>query len=142
MIFNRSDVWGLDIEEARHLGCYSVSLDKRELKEGVKNKQFYKWAVDELLNGSGNYSEQSQEETNKQARVYGTNILQNKQSNDPTRYKFWRWLTTWQRRREVLSVLDNSGRCIRCQPLSELFSTPRSMDYPMWPVWTWAAFPT
>lgn len=133
---------GLDIEEARHLGCYSVSLDKRKLKEGAKNKQFYKWAVDELLNGSGNYSEQSQEETNKQARVYDTNLTQNKQTTDPTRYKFWRWLTTWQEDGDrYYLVLDNSGRCIRCQPLKELFSTPRGMDYPMWPVWTWAAFP-
>lgn len=133
---------GIDIEEARFLGSYSVELDKRQLKEGRKNGQYLKFAVDELLGGSGNANDFTQEETNKLKRTYDQNTIGQKEISDPTKYKFWRWFTTYQEDGERYYLLmDNNGRCIRCEKLTDIFDpTP---DYPLgaWPVWTWAAFP-
>lgn len=133
---------GMDIEEAMYLGSFSVTLTKRDLKEGKKEKKYLGFAVDELLQGSGNAGESSQEETNKKSRMYGQNTLGQKENNDKTKYKFWRWCTTYQEDGERYYLLiDNSGRCIRCEPLAEMF--PKTEDYPKaaWPFWTWAAFP-
>ena len=133
---------GIDIEEARHLGSYSVMLDKRQLKEGAKNGMYLKWAVPELLEGSGNADESLQIETNKRSRMSDQKTLGQKENGDPTKFKFWRWSTTYQEDGERYYLLiDNSGRCIRCELNSDLF--PPSKDYPMgpWPYWTAAAFP-
>ena len=133
---------GVDIEEARYLGSYSVSLDKQQLKNGAKNGLYLKSAVQELLSGSGNAAEATQDQTNKQSRMYDQNTIGQKEIDDPTKYKFWRWSTTYQEDGERYYLLiDNSGRCIRCEFNSDLISP--SNDYPMgpWPYWTWAAFP-
>lgn len=133
---------GIDIEEARYMGSYSVMLDKRSLREGMKNKNYIRSAVEELLASSGNVDDSSQEETNKRNRMYGQNTLGQKEIGDTTKYKFWRWLTTYQEDGERYYLLmDNSGRCIRCEKLTDIF--PATKDFPMgaWPVWTWAPFP-
>lgn len=133
---------GVDIEEARYLGSYSVILDKQQLKNGAKNGLYIKSAVQELLNGSGNAAEATQDQANKQPRMYDQNTIGQKEIDDPTKYKFWRWSTTYQEDGERYYLLiDNSGRCIRCEFNSDLISP--SNDYPMgpWPYWTWAAFP-
>lgn len=133
---------GIDIEEARFLGSYSVELDKRQLKEGRKNGLYLRFAVDELLDGSGNANDFTQEETNKLKRTYDQNTIGQKEISDPTKYKFWRWFTTYQEDGERYYLLmDNNGRCIRCEKLTDIFDpTP---DFPLgaWPIWTWAAFP-
>lgn len=133
---------GVDIEEARYLGSYSVSLDKQQLKNGAKNNLYIKSTVQELLSGTGNAAEATQDKTNKQSRMYDQNTVGQKEIDDPTKYKFWRWSTTFQEDGERYYLLiDNSGRCIRCEKNSDLISP--SNDYPMgpWPYWTWAAFP-
>lgn len=133
---------GVDIEEARYLGSYSVSLDKQQIKNGAKNNLYIKSAVQELLSGTGNAAEATQDKTNKQSRMYDQNTAGQKEIDDPTKYKFWRWSTTFQEDGERYYLLiDNSGRCIRCEKNSDLISP--SNDYPMgpWPYWTWAAFP-
>jgi hypothetical protein len=133
---------GIDIEEARYLGAYSVMLDKRALKEGVKNKVYIRSAVDELLAGSGNSSELSQEETNKQTRTYGQGTIGQKEGTDTTKYKFWRWLTTYQEDGErYYMLIDNSGRCIRCDKLTDVSPATKESQMGLWPVWTWAPFP-
>lgn len=133
---------GVDIEEARYLGSYSVILDKQQLKNGVKKGLYIEEEVQKLLDGSGNASEATQDQTNKQPRMYDQNTIGQKEIDDPTKYKFWRWSTTYQEDGERYYLLiDNSGRCIRCELNSKLISP--SNDYPMgpWPYWTWAAFP-
>lgn len=133
---------GIDIEEAKYMGNYGVCLTKKDLKDGLKSKNFLRYAVDELLNGSGNADESSQEETNKKTRMYGQNTVGNKEIGDPNKYKFWRWITTYQEDGERYYLLiDNSGRCIRCEKLVDMF--PPTKDFPngAFPFWTWAAFP-
>jgi len=133
---------GIDIEEAMYMGSYSVMLTKRELKEGKKNKKYLGYAVDNLLEGSGNANEMTQEETNKKQRTYDQNTISQKEISDPTKYKFWRWFTTYQEDGgRYYLLMDNSGQCIRCEKLTDIF--PATPDYPLgaYPYWTWAAFP-
>jgi hypothetical protein len=133
---------GIDIEEARYMGAYSVALDRRQLKEGVKNKIYIKATVEQLLSGSGNAGESSQEETNKRQRRYNQNTIGEKENSDPTKFKFWRWITTYQEDGERYYLLmDNNGNCIRCEKLVDMF--PATPEFPLgaFPVWTWAAFP-
>jgi len=133
---------GIDIEEAKYMGNYGVSLTKKDLKVGLKNKNFLRYAVEDLLNGVGNADESSQEETNKRGRMYGQNTIGNKEIGDNGKYKFWRWITTYQEDGERYYLLiDNSGRCIRCEKLTDMF--PPTKDFPAgaFPFWTWAAFP-
>lgn len=133
---------GIDIEEARYLGSYSVMLDKRQLKEGVKNKIYNKAAVDQLLAGSGNANEETQEETNKRVREYAQGTLNDKDNNDRTKFKFWRWFTTYQEDGlRYYLLLDNHGNCIRCEPLTDIFAPTEKYPLGAWPIWTWAAFP-
>jgi len=121
---------GVDIEEARYLGSYSVSLDKQQLKNGAKNGLYLKSAVQELLSGSGNAAEATQDQTNKQSRMYDQNTIGQKEIDDPTKYKFWRWSTTYQEDGErYYMLIDNSGSCIRGDKDSDLISP--SNDYPM-----------
>lgn len=133
---------GIDIEEGKFMGSYSVSLTKRELKEGVKSKTYIKTAVDRLLDSAGNAGESSQEETNKKSRSYGQSTVGQKEISDPTKYKFWRWCTTYQEDGERYYLLmDNSGNCIRCEKLVDMFSPTDEFPQGAWPFWTWAAFP-
>jgi hypothetical protein len=134
---------GIDIEEAAYMGAYSVVLNKKALRKGVKDGIYIKSAVDELLqgDGEGNSDQWTQEETNKQARTYDQNTTTRKVLSQPAnRYKFWRWFTTYDGDRYYL-VMDNSGRCIRCEKLSDVFSPTKKGGEAMWPIWTWAAFP-
>lgn len=133
---------GIDIEEAKYMGSYSVSLSKTDLKDGKKQKIYIASAVDELIGGAGNASEASQEETNKRGRMYGQNTVGQKEISDPTKFKFWRWITTYQEDGERYYLLiDNSGRCIRCEKLVDI--SPATKEFPAgaFPYWTWAAFP-
>jgi len=132
---------GIDIEEAKYIGSYSVSLTKKDLKDGKKSKIYIASAVDSLVGGSGNGGELSQEETNKRSRTYGQNTIGLKE-NDSNKYKFWKWCTTWDEDGERYYLLiDNSGNCIRCEKLTDI--SPATPEFPKgaFPYWTWAAYP-
>ncbi len=133
---------GIDIEEARYMGSYSVVLDKRQLKEGAKNGTYNKSAVADLLDEAGNSGEATQEETNKRSRSYDQNTIGRKNNDDPSLFKFWRWFTTYQEDGErYYIVINNSGNWIRCEKLVDLFSPTKEFPLGAWPFWTWAAFP-
>lgn len=133
---------GINLEEARFMGSYSVQLDKRSLKEGKKSGLFIKSAVDELLDGSGNANDFTQERTNTEVRTRSQDTIGQKENGDPTKYKFWRWFTTYDEDGERYYLLmDNSGRCIRCEKLTDIFDPTPECELGMWPIWSWAAFP-
>ena len=133
---------GIELEEARYMGAYSVVLDKRQLKEGMKDGIYIKSAVQELLNGSGNANDFNQEQTNKRSRIYDQNTIAQKENNDPSKYKFWRWMTTYEDDGlRYYLLMDNAGRCIRCEPFEDIFPPSKDFQSGAWPVWSWAAFP-
>lgn len=131
---------GLDIEQARYLGDYSVLLDKRQLEGGAKGGIYLKKEVKALIDGAGNRADATQEETNKQPRTYDQRTTTKK--SEPARdvYKFWRWFTTYEGERYYL-LITNSGDCIRCEPMKDVLPTDEEHAQGLWPYWTWAAFP-
>jgi len=132
---------GLDMEEANYMGAYSIVLNKKQLKEGVKNKIYFKSAVDSLVDGGGNADDTNQEEENKRKRIYDQNItITNKEESNKGKFRFWKWFTTYEGERFYL-VLDNSGCCIRCDLLTDVFSETDKFPLGAWPFWSWACFP-
>lgn len=130
---------GVDIEKAYYLGDYSVSLNRYELEKGAKNGKYIKGNVSEILGGSGNADDSSQEELNKQNRTYKQNTIGKKEIGDVDKFKFWRWFTTYQGERYYL-LIDNSGHYIQCVKLIDMFPASKYFPVGAWPYWSWAAF--
>lgn len=131
---------GIDIDKARHLGDRSVILDRAMLEEGAKDGTYIKQRVKRLLEGSGNLNDSSQEETNKQARVYDQNTTGKKDITPSVNdWRFWRWCTTYEGERYYILMTDN-GDCIRCEPLEEVVPADPMFPRGHWPYWSWAAF--
>lgn len=127
---------GLDIEEARYMGSFSVVLDKKQLKDGAADGLYIKSAVKQLLDGNGNAGELTMEQTNKRFRTYDQLTTTRKEIEDESKYRFWRWHTTF--REDGLRyylLMNNAGECIRAELWKDLDSSN------LWPYWTWAAFP-
>jgi hypothetical protein len=127
---------GLDIDRARYLGNWGIVKTRDELKS---NKKFYIASeVDALLTGTGNNTEKPQEEINKENRMYGN--TKQKELQDEDKFKFWQWFTTYGGKRWYL-LMTNSGQCIRCEKLNDIFTPTEDFPLGYWPYWTWACFP-
>lgn len=133
---------GIDIEKAFYMGDYSLVMTKKDLEDGAKNGTYLKDKVRALITeGSGNASEVTQEVTNQLQRSNNQNTFGQKEKNDPSKYRFWRWFTTFQDDNErYYLVIDNNGRYIKCEKLTSLFSPTKYYPKGAWPYWTWAAF--
>ena len=131
---------GLDIEQARNLGSYSVILDKKQLKDGAKAGIYDKKVVATLVEGAGNRDDSTQEETNKQPRTYDQRTTTKKSEPAGDVYKFWRWFTTYEGERYYL-LITNNGDCIRCEKLVDVLPVDDEHPQGQWPFWTWASFP-
>lgn len=132
---------GIDLEEARHLGSYSVALDAKQLSNGMKEGYFRRDTVKRLLEGSGNADDMTQEETNQQGRTQDQNTIGRKMvSASKGSYKFWRWHTTYKGDRVYL-LMTNAGDVVRAEWMEDMFPTTEEYEQGMWPYWSWAAFP-
>jgi len=131
---------GLDIEEARFLGSYSVVLDKKALEQGIKDGIYLEKETQRLIDGNGNADSTTQEETNKRFRTYDQNTVSKREGESKDKFKFWRWFTTYEGERFYL-LITNNGDVIRCEAMKDLFPTSDDYKEGMWPFWTWAAFP-
>lgn len=131
---------GLDIERANYMGRYGVRKNKAQLKQGVKDGLYLKYEVQELIDGSGNAGESTQENINKQPRRRDQNVWTTQTEISTTEdYKFWEWYTTYDGVRYYCLTTD-SGQIIRLEKLTDLF--PATKDHPLgaFPFWTYAAF--
>ena len=127
---------GIEIEKAQYMGRYGVIKTKSELMQGVKDKMYLKTETDRLIEGSSNATESSQEQTNKQARTYDTNVWnQQKEISGSDKFKFWEWYTTYEGCRYYLLLQETGAVAVRIEKLSELFTSN------LFPFWTYAAFP-
>lgn len=131
---------GLDIEEARFLGSYSVVLDKKSLEQGIKDGIYLEKETQRLIDGNGNADTSTQEETNKRFRTYDQGTVSKREGESKDKFKFWRWFTTYEGERYYL-LITNNGDVIRCEAMKDLFPTSEDYKEGMWPFWTWAAFP-
>ena len=126
---------GLDIERAMNMGRYGVIKSRSELKEGVKNKMYLRTETEELLQGAGNSTEQTQETVNQMNRTRDTNVwTTQKNIGNPDKFVFWEWYTTYDGERYYLLLTENGNTAVRVEKLTDIFATGS------WPFWTWASF--
>ncbi len=131
---------GLDYEEAANIGDYGVVLNKKQLKDGIKTRNFIGAVARRLIDGTGNMGELTQEQTNKASRTNDQSTLTRRSVGvSKDRFRFWRWYTTYEGDRYYL-LMTNSGDCVRCEYLPDIL--PASDDFPdgAWPYWGYAAF--
>jgi len=136
---------GLDIEKARYMGRYGVVKDKKELKQGVKDKLYIRSEVENLIgeDAVGNAAETSTEEINKRNRALDTNITRTQKESESTtdKYKFWEWLTTYEGERYYLLLTEKGATAIRVECLDDMFTPTEEFPLGAWPVWTYATCP-
>ena len=130
---------GIDIEQADYMGRFGIKLRRNELEAGVKNGLYLKDETNQLLAGTGNNTEKTQEEINKASRTTDQNTTSQKELQNADKFKFWEWFTTYEGLRYYL-LMQEKGACIRCEKLTDLFSATKQFPLGAWPFWTWAAF--
>lgn len=124
---------GIDSEKARNLGRYGVVKDRYELKG---DKRYIQTEVKELLDGKGNNTERTQEQINKDNRVYANQHDKGQKEDDSEdKFVFWEWYTTYKGQRYYLLLSERGARAIRICPLEDLFKSN------LWPCWTYAPYP-
>ncbi len=127
---------GIDIEKAMYMGRYGVVKEKWELEKGIKDKMYLRTETTNLIEGNGNATESNQEQTNKQNRTYDQKVWNSqKEIENPNKYIFWQWYTTYKGTRYYLLLNEKGGTAIRVEPLKDVFTSN------LFPFWTWAAFP-
>lgn len=127
------DAGGVDLERARYMGRYGVIKDRYDI-EG--DKTYIKDEVRMLLEGPGNSTESTQEETNKSNRVYANEhdkAQKDITSND--KFVFWEWYTTFKGERYYVLITESGGRAIKVIKLKDMFASE------LWPFWSFAAYP-
>ena len=130
---------GYDMETARYMGDYSVVLDKKQIKQGMDEGIYRKDVAQELLDGSGDNGEETDEEINKRNRELATDIGERSEKQlSRDIYRMWRWFTTYEGERCYL-VINESGQCLRIEKLDE-FIPPVGEAKPMFPYWSWSFF--
>ena len=127
---------GIDVEQGLFWGRYGVVKSKEELQAMLDGETdtFEQESIRALIEGSGNNTESSQEETNKFVRMYAQNTIGKKDFQTDEKYKFWQWFTTYKGTRYIVTLQATAGRAIEICPLAEKFESN------LWPLWTYAAF--
>ncbi len=127
---------GIDIERSLYMGRYGVVKEKWQLKQGLKDGIYLKTETTNLIEGNGNATEQPQEVVNKMNRTYDQRVWNSqKEIQNPDKYIFWEWYTTFEGKRYYLLINERGGTAIRVEPLKDIFESN------LFPFWTWAAFP-
>lgn len=127
---------GIDIEKAQYMGRYGVIKTKSDLKAGIRDGIYNRTETNNLIEGSSNATEATQEQTNKQDRTYDTNVWNaQKQISGSDKFKFWEWYTTYDGERYYVLFCEDGATAVRIEKLSDMFTSN------MYPFWTWAAFP-
>lgn len=127
------DAGGVDLERARYMGRYGVIKDINDM---LKNKSYIQDEVKQLAEGYGNSTEVTQEETNKNNRVYANE--HDKAQKDLTtkdKFVFWEWYTTYNGERYYVLITESGGRAIKVCKLSDIFKSE------LWPFWSFSAYP-
>lgn len=127
---------GIDVEQMLYWGRYGVLKSKESLEAQLEatSDDYTRRAIRDIIEGSGNNTESSQEETNKFTRMYGQNTIGQKELQTDEKFKFWQWFTTYKGTRYVLTLQAIAGKAIEICPLSDKFKSN------LWPLFTYAAF--
>lgn len=134
---------GYDLDKARYMGAYNIRLDKYAIQQGVKNGTYIKDQAKILIDGTGNDANNtSQEDVNKQNKYSYMASAGERTIQDPSMYKLWEWVTTYEGKRYYLILQETGGVCIRCELLSDLFLVNKKLGDAMFPYWTYSLMPS
>ena len=125
---------GYDIEEAFYMGRGGIIKDKKSLKEGVKSGKYLRTETNELISGSGNLSDQTQEDIDASNRWVNL-VTQNKVLERVDQWKFWEWYTTFEGERYYVLITEDGGKAIRIEKLTDMFKSGK------YPFFSAAAYP-
>lgn len=125
---------GLDIEKAFYLGRGGIVKSKKDIKEGIKSGKYLRTEGNELISGSGNYSDETEEDRDSSNR-WITLVRRNKILDRPGEWKFWEWYTTYEGERYYVLLTETGGKAIRVEKLSDMFKNNK------YPFITAAAYP-
>lgn len=125
---------GLDIEKAFYLGRGGILKTKKQLKEWVKDGRYLKTEVEELISGSGNASDVTQEDMQAKNRYIGI-ISAEKTIQTEWVWKFWEWNTTFEWERYTILITEDGGKAVSVNLHSDLFASDK------WQYFTCAASP-
>lgn len=125
---------GLDIEAAFHLGRGGIIKSLQQLKDGVKSGKYLRTETNELIAGTGNLSDQTQEDRNAQNRWVAL-TANNRVLDRADEWKFWEWYTTYEGVRYYVLITEDGGKAVRIVPLVEIFPDNK------YPFFTTAAYP-
>lgn len=129
------NVGGVDLQEARYCGSYNIRLDRYELEEGIKSGRFFKTETTQLLSGTGNNDESTQEQEDKENRYLNIKSNSKKEKYDPDLFKFWNWYTTYKGERYYVVLSETFNTAIRIEKLADITESN------LWPFWSFAIFP-
>jgi hypothetical protein len=137
---------GIDLEQAMNMGDYGVILSRADIEAGVESGIYIKEEADLILAGTGNNNESNQEQTNKRNRTNDQGTIGDKELQSDNKFKFWRWFTTYydpttKKSERYYLLMQENGRCLRVEFLTDLFSATKDFPKGAWPYWSWAAFP-
>lgn len=125
---------GLDIEKAFYLGRGGILKTKKQLKDGVKDGRYLKTEVEELISGSGNASDVTQEDMQAKNRYIGI-ISAEKTIQTEGVWKFWEWNTTFEGERYTILITEDGGKAVSVNLHTDLFASDK------WQYFTCAASP-
>lgn len=127
-------VGGLDIEKAFYMGRGGIIKSKNDIKEGIKSGKYLRTESNELLSGSGNISDETEEDKDASNRwvalVQREKILQR-----DDQWKFWEWYTTYKGERYYVLITEDGGKAIRIEKLKSIFKNNK------FPFFSVAAYP-
>ncbi len=125
------------IESALHLGWWGVKKTKWELLQGVKDGQYDKKAVEELILSGSNYSDTYQDDM--EERTAGNNAedtSKNKKMSNESVWLFYQHFThDYETGDRYILLITPKGQCIRCEKWKDVDPSG------LYPIWTWATSP-
>lgn len=125
---------GEDIEKAFYLGRGGIVKSKKDIQEGIKSGKYLRTEGTQLISGSGNLTDETEEDRNAKNRwvalMKETRVLQRKDQ-----WKFWEWYTTYEGQRYYVLITEQGGVAIRIEPIEAVFKSGK------YPFFTAAAYP-
>lgn len=125
---------GLDIEKAFYMGRGGIIKSKEDLKAGIKSGKYLRTETNELISGTGNISNETQEDIDASNRWINL-VTKNKVLERVDQWKFWEWYTTYEGKRYYLLITEDGGKAVRIEELTDIFANGK------FPFITAAAYP-
>lgn len=125
---------GLDMEKAFFMGRGGIVKSKKDIKEGIKAGKYLRTEGNEIIGGTGNLADETQEDTDAKNRwvaiMANVKVLMRKDQ-----WKFWEWYTTYEGERYYVLLTEQGGKPLKVELLKDVFKNNR------FPFFSAAAYP-